>query len=227
MSPPSLGQRTPVDFCLTYLHVGIVGARRELAEPALLEHQVRLALRALLVEDLVRLGGRQALLRRDDLPRRLALRVAGAGQELTEAPALERHRLAAVLAVLFDLPALGVRLGRSRARACSRTRDSALHARNMPNLPALITIGEPHLSQATFGIGLDALLEVDHFLGGALQVLLELLVEARRARTCSRLPVLDLVELFLELARVVDVEDVVERRAEQLARRASCRASSA
>ena len=30
------------------------------------------------------------------------------------------------------------------------------------------------------------------------------------------MPVLDLVELLLELARVVDVEDVVERRAEQL-----------
>ena len=51
---------------------------------------------------------------------------------------------------------------------------------------------------------------------GALQVLLELLVEARERRLVVRLALLDLVEILFELARVVDVEDVVERRAEQL-----------
>src|SRR5690606_24771151 len=87
----------------------VVAARRELAEPAVLEHEVRAALRARLVEDLVRLGRRQPALRRDDLPRRLALGIAGAGEELAEAPALDRHRAAAVLARLLDL--LGARFG--------------------------------------------------------------------------------------------------------------------
>src|SRR4029078_6621126 len=96
------------------LHVlagGIAAARRELAEPSLLDDQVRLALRAFLVDDLIRLRRRDALLRGDDLPRRLALRIAGAREELTEASALDDHRLAAVLARLLDLP-FGARLGR-------------------------------------------------------------------------------------------------------------------
>ena len=67
----------------------IVAARGELAEAALLDDQVRLALRALLVEDLVRLRRGHALLGRDDLPRRLALGIAGAGEELAEAAALD------------------------------------------------------------------------------------------------------------------------------------------
>ena len=66
----------------------VAAARRELAKPALLEDQVRVALRALLVEDLVGLRCRQPLLGRDDLARRLALRVAGAGQELPNRPRL-------------------------------------------------------------------------------------------------------------------------------------------
>src|SRR3954469_16955673 len=89
----------------------IAAARGELAETSLLDHQVRLALRALLVEDLVRLGRGDPLLGRDDLPRRLALGIAGAGEELAEAAALHRHRLAAVLAVLLDRFPLAARLG--------------------------------------------------------------------------------------------------------------------
>ena len=163
----------------------IVAARRELAEPALLEHEVRLALRALLVEDLIRLGGGQPLLGRDDLPRRLALGIAGAGEELAEAAALERHRLAAVLARLLDLPPSAPASGVSSSRVFSHS-GYALQARNRPNLPALITIGEPHLSHATFGSGSTPSFRLIMSLAARFEILLELLVEARTASTRSR-----------------------------------------
>src|SRR5262245_23713201 len=81
---------------LHVLALRIAGARGELAEAALLDDQVRTAARALLVEDLIRLGRLEtALLGGDELSRRLALGIAGAGEELSEAAALDRHRLAA------------------------------------------------------------------------------------------------------------------------------------
>src|SRR5580765_5304343 len=94
------------DARLLELHVlalGISGARRELAETALLHDEVLAAVRAELVENLIGLRRGHALLRRDDLPRRLALRITGAGQEHSEAPALDDHRLAAVLTRFVQL----------------------------------------------------------------------------------------------------------------------------
>ena len=83
------------------LHVltrGIVATRDELAEPSELLDQVVVALRALLFERHIGL-----LLRSADLLGRLAIRVSGAGVELTEAALLQDHGAAAILAVLFGV----------------------------------------------------------------------------------------------------------------------------
>src|SRR5204863_4607278 len=104
----------------------ILRARGELAVAALLDHEVRSAARALLVQDLIRLCRSQAaLLGGDEFSRRLAFGIAGAREALAEPAALHHHRLAAVLArrdlffaalrfglLLFELPrvgALGIR----------------------------------------------------------------------------------------------------------------------
>src|SRR5258706_5144215 len=99
---------------LDVLALGILGAGGELAEPALLDHEIRAAPGTGFVENLIRLGRPQAtLFFRDSLPRRLSFRVTGAREELTEAPALDRHRLPAVLA-RFDLFFARFRLGLGR-----------------------------------------------------------------------------------------------------------------
>src|SRR5207302_9302981 len=111
----------------------IFRARGELSVPPLLHHEIRSAARTFLVENLIRLRGAQrSLFGRDQLPRRLAFRVAGAGEELAEAPALDDHRPSAVLArldllltafrlgvLLFDLAragAVGIRAGGDEGR---------------------------------------------------------------------------------------------------------------
>src|SRR5262245_54497482 len=84
---------------LDVLALRVLGARSELALAPLLDDQVGAAARTQLFEDLIRLRGAQAsLLGRNELPRRLALRIARARQELAETSAFDRHRLAAVLA---------------------------------------------------------------------------------------------------------------------------------
>src|ERR1700676_2077214 len=71
---------------LDVLALGILRAGGELAEAALLDHEICAAARARLVQDLIGFGGPQpALLGGDQLPRRLALGIAGARQELAEA----------------------------------------------------------------------------------------------------------------------------------------------
>ncbi len=85
----------------------------------------------------------------------------------------------------------------------------------MPNLPAFSTISPwPHLSQAL--AGRLPFLEVGHLLGGALQVLLEALVEGLERFLVVGLALLDFVELVFHPRRVLDVEDVVEDRMQQL-----------
>src|SRR5256885_14069420 len=78
--------------------LGIPRARDELAEAALLDDEIGLTPRALLLENLIRLGRAQpALLGGDQLARRLAVAGPRAGEELAEAAPLHRHRLAAGL----------------------------------------------------------------------------------------------------------------------------------
>src|SRR5207237_1624967 len=120
---------------------------------------------------------RHALLGGDDLPGGLALRIARAGEELAKPAALHDHRLAAVLARFLDLP-LGTRLGRLElARilalgiAAAREEQSELAGLDHHRLAALVAHDRR--------IRLVALFEVEHLLRGALQILLELLVEAR------------------------------------------------
>ena len=86
---------------------------------------------------------------------------------------------------------------------------------NGPNLPTRFSIGLPHFSHDL--ADLDALLEIDHFLAGAREILLELLVERGERLHVVGLALLDLVEIVLEAARVLDVDDVVEALGEQIA----------
>src|SRR5262249_18286770 len=107
---------------LDVLAFGVLGARGELAEPPLLDHQIRAAAGAFLVEDLIRLRRFQATLPRcDELPRGPALRISRAREELPEPPPLDDHRPAAVLARFdFLFARLGLRLARlelARVRA--------------------------------------------------------------------------------------------------------------
>ena len=83
----------PDGLLLDILAGGVVAARGELAEAAVLQHQVVVALRALFVERLIGLSLSAA-----DLLGGLAVGVAGAGEEGTETALLQDHRTAAVLA---------------------------------------------------------------------------------------------------------------------------------
>src|SRR5439155_1703824 len=200
---------------LDVLAFRIVRARGELAVAALLDHQIRSAARALLVENLIRFCGPQAaLLGGDQLPRRLALGVAGAREELAEAAAFHHHRLAAVLArldlfvpvlrfglLLFELPrvrALGIRAARDE---WAELADLDQHGR----AAAVADL-----------VGLDPFLEVLHLLAGAGEVFLEFLVELGERLDVVGFALLDLVEVVLEAARVVDVDDVVEALGQEI-----------
>src|SRR5262249_12830377 len=97
------------------LALRIVAASGERPETAVLDRKVRFAaLRAGFIENHVRFF-RHASAARQYFPRRLALRVAGAGQELTESSSFQSHRPAAALAWFglgFGCPGLGVFRGR-------------------------------------------------------------------------------------------------------------------
>ena len=183
MSPPSLGQRTPVRLLLDVAAFGIVRASRELAEAALLDHEVRLALRALLVEDLVRLRGGEPCFVAMIFRVVLHSGIAGAGEELAEPAALDDHRLAAVFARLLDLP-FGAGLGRFELAGvlalgiAAAGEEQAELARLDDHRLAALVAGDRR-------VGLVPFLEIRHLLFGALQVLLELLVEVATAWTRS------------------------------------------
>src|SRR6266702_441843 len=81
------------------LALRIAGAANEFAVPAVLFHQAFAAERALFIERFVGLARLARAFH--EAARGLAIRVARAGQERTEAPALDGHLPAAVLAV-FD-----------------------------------------------------------------------------------------------------------------------------
>ena len=66
-------------------------------------------------------------------------------------------------------------------------------------------------------VGLDPLLEVLHLLAGGRKVLLELLVKRLERLLVVGLALFDLVEIFLEAAGVLDVDDVFEALAQQIA----------
>src|SRR5688572_321896 len=199
-------------FELDVLALGVAGARRELAEAAGFDDEVLAAVRALLVEDLVRLRGADALLGRDDLPRRLALGIARAGEEHAEAPALDHHLAAAVLARLVEF--LGRRFGGLELLRVVAVGIPAAGQED-PELAGLLD----HLAFVALVAG-DArrlpFLEVGHFLRGALQILLERLVERRERFLVVGLALFDLVELVLHPRRVFHVQDVVEDRMQQL-----------
>src|SRR5256712_635076 len=201
---------------LDVLALGIARARGELAEPSLLDHQIGAAARTLLVENLIGFRRFQpAVLGRDQLSRRLALGIAGAREELAEAAALDRHRLAAVLARLDLLVTrLGIRLlllhlARVRAVRIRAARDArpepadALQHRRSAFVAGLADV--------------DPFLEIVHFLAGSREVLLELLVEVAQGLHVIGLALLDLVEIVLERSRVLDVDDVVEALRQQVA----------
>src|SRR5262249_24684541 len=150
---------------LDVLALGIAGARGELAEAALLDDQVRTAARALLVEDLIRLSRLEtALLGADELPRRLALGIAGAGEELAETAALDRHWLAAVLARLdlfftrLRLRLLLPELARVGAFRISAARDER------PELADTLEHRHPALVARLADV--DPFLEIDHLFAG-------------------------------------------------------------
>src|SRR5205823_4269894 len=113
------------------------------------------------VEDLVRLGSPQAaLLGRDQLSRRLALRIARAREELAEASALDDHLLAAVFArvdLFFGAGGLGfllLELARVRALRIGAAGHERTEATDL----------DQHRRPAPLAdlVGLDAFLEVLH-----------------------------------------------------------------
>src|SRR5262249_2487025 len=156
----------------------IIAARGELAKAAVLHHELGLAaFRTGLVQNNVRLLRRLWALR--DFARGLAFRIARARQELTEPAALQRHRLAPVLA----------RLGFFRRGALAFFR--RFFRRQFLRVLAFGICGAgeetselaPLLDHRTAAllanlVGRNFLrLEVLHVLRGLLQVLRELLVE--------------------------------------------------
>src|SRR5438270_4574021 len=200
---------------LDVLALGVIGAGGEFAEAPLLDDEIRSAARALLVEDLIRLGRLQApLLGRNQLPRRLALGVSRAREELAEASALEDHRLAAVLARL-DLLFAAFRF---RLLLLELTRVRALRIRAARDEGAELADLDQHRRSAALAdlVGLHAFLEVLHLLAGAREILLVLLVELLERVDVIGLPLLDLVEILFEVARVGDVDDVVEALGQEI-----------
>ncbi len=150
-----------------------------------------------------------------DFSRRLAFRIAGAGEELPEAPALECHRLSAVFARL--------RLGIGFATGGSLFRRGFF----LGDFSRVLAFGiggarqeaaelSPLLHHGAAALFADLVcreflsLQVLHVLRGLLQVLLELLVEISKRLNPGHLSFFDFVEFFFHSGGVLDIEDVLE-----------------
>src|SRR5215831_19010389 len=139
---------------------------------------------------------------------RLALRIAGARDELAEAPVLDDHRLAAGRAILVRRLVLGataaVEVARVAAVGIRRARQEL--AESSPLLQEFA---------AALGAGLAGgrpdLLAL-HLALGAGEVALERLVELADRVDPLALTFLDLVEVVFHLRRELDVHDVLEVR---------------
>src|SRR6266545_2623125 len=141
--------------------------------------------------------------------RPLAFRVAGAGEEPPEAPALHHHRGAAVGALLVggdvllllrdDLPVLAPEVHGVPALRVSRAGEELAVAPPLDDhLPFAALLADE--------VGLDRLgLHVPHLVLGLREVLAERLVELGEDRLPARVPLLDLVELLLHARGEGDV----------------------
>src|ERR1035437_6663690 len=192
---------------LDVLAGGVIAARRELAEPAILHHQVVAALRALFVER------RILLLRAADLFGGLAVGVSGAGQEGAEAALLQDHGAAAVFAVflfalLGDFHILGFRFAGVGALGVAGASDelAVLAPFQHEGLAALAA----HLTGGFFHP-----LDVGHVLFGVLQIFVEALVEVGHGNPPVEFALFDFVEFFFHPRGVLHLEDVVETLQQQ------------
>src|SRR6266496_2626136 len=153
-----------------------------------------------------------------EAPRSLAVRISGAGHKLAEAPALQHHHTAAVLAILFlggflHFSGIQVRkidrvfLGEGAAVGILFVVRAARVKR-----PVLAPLDDQRRTAALalFVGGLLHTLDVLHVLGGVLEVLLEFLIEIGERLGPGFLAFFDFVEFFFEARGVLNVEDVGE-----------------
>src|SRR5262245_24650454 len=186
--------------------IRVARAGREFAEGAMPDGQLRSAFGAFLFEH-HRCGGHAGF---GYLARGLAFRVAGASEKLSEAPALERHRLAALLAGFVGVGvllagALAVRHRRLGQLASILAFGIIRAGQELAEAPEL----DRHFRPALIAdlVREDLLpLDVAHSLLGGLQVDGELVVKILQRRRPGELAVFDLVQFFLHPRRVLDVE---------------------
>src|SRR2546422_3514915 len=182
--------------------------RHELAVGVLVAGVERLASPAPALDELAVTAGFRARDAEGDRLGRLALRIARAGDELSEAAVLDHHGLAAGRAALFRglvggllppaqiLGVLAIGIGGAREELAEAS--PLFHQR---------------LAAVRAGLSrVDAALEVVHALARALEVLHELLVEGLHRLHPVRVAFLDLVQRLLALGRELDVHDLREVR---------------
>ena len=153
-----------------------------------------------------------------EAPRGLAIGIAGAGHELPEAPALQHHHPPAVLAVLLLRGLLHV--GGIQVRQVNR-----IFLGERAGVGIVLVVGaageegavlaplDHQRRAAAFAHlvgGLLHPLDVFHVLLGVAEVLLELLVEIAERVGPLFLAFFDLVQLFFQPGRVLEIENVLE-----------------
>src|SRR6185437_7918808 len=202
------------EVLLDVLAGGIAGTGGELAEAPVFDDEVLTALRARLIEravGLLLLGGVQSA-------GGFAIGVAGAGPKLAEAPAFEHHGATAVLAVLLFLLA---DIGGVEIRKLERhlAGVGALRVAAAGQEAAMLAPADDHglaaLLAHVLGGRFHALV-VLHVLFGVVEVGRKALVELGQGIGPTFPPLFDLVELFLHAGGILQLEDVLEIRGQEL-----------
>src|SRR6185437_5782125 len=202
------------EVLLDVLAGGIAGTGGELAEAPVFDDEVLTALRARLIEravGLLLLGGVQSA-------GGFAIGVAGAGPKLAEAPAFEHHGATAVLAVLLFLLA---DIGGVEIRKLERhlAGVGALRVAAAGQEAAMLAPADDHglaaLLAHVLGGRFHALV-VLHVLFGVVEVGRTALVELGQGIGPTFPPLFDLVELFLHAGGILQLEDVLEIRGQEL-----------
>src|SRR5579871_2092458 len=197
----------------------ISAAGDELAVPAVPQQQIAPALRTLLVERNVR-----DLLTLVEPASGLAVGVSRARHELPEAPTLQHHRTAAVLAVLFLGRLLHVgrieigQVDRILFGKCATVGIGLVVCAAGVERAVLAPLDDQRRATALALLvrGLFHALDILHMLLGIVELALELLVEVGQRVRPALLTLFDLVQLLFQPGRIQRIKDVLEIGDEQV-----------
>ncbi len=200
------------------LALRIAGASDEFTEAAVFFHQPIAAERAFLIQRLIRLVRNARAL--NQAARRLAVRITGAGEERAEAPALDSHLLAAIVAILCLGFATGL-FGRLRREVLNEITFGIARAAEEETVPADALEQFALAAFFAFFPRGDAGLVRKHLVVGFVEVNDEFLPEFLDGFAPGQLAFFDFVELFFKPRCKCDVENIFkaldQQRADALA----------